>query len=101
MNPITVLYFGDLMARLQIGRESLRLPMSVKDVAGLMKLLAMRGGDWRAAFSQARARKAATRWRSSNRCRSEVNGGHGPPYRFKGYLQKSAWGSLQTSRQEI
>ncbi|NCS65412.1 MAG: molybdopterin synthase sulfur carrier subunit [Hydrogenophilales bacterium CG03_land_8_20_14_0_80_62_28] len=55
MNPITVLYFGDLMARLQIGRESLRLPMSVKDVAGLMKLLAMRGGDWRAAFSQARA----------------------------------------------
>ncbi len=55
MNPITVLYFGDLMARLQIGRESLRLPMSVKDVAGLMKLLAMRGGDWRTAFGQTRA----------------------------------------------
>lgn len=55
MNPVTLLYFGDLMARLQIGRESLRLPMSVKDVAGLMKLLAMRGGDWQAAFGQPRA----------------------------------------------
>jgi molybdopterin converting factor small subunit len=54
MNPITLLYFGDLMAKLQIGRENLRLPMSVKDVAGLMKLLAMRGGDWQAAFGQPR-----------------------------------------------
>lgn len=55
MNPVTILYFGDLMARLSIGRESLRLPMSVKDVAGLMKVLAMRGGDWQAAFGQPRA----------------------------------------------
>jgi molybdopterin converting factor small subunit len=55
MNPITILYFGDLMAKLQIGRENLRLPMSVKDVAGLMKVLAMRGGDWQAAFGQSRA----------------------------------------------
>lgn len=55
MNPITILYFGDLMAKLAIGRESLRLPMSVKDVAGLMKVLAMRGGDWQAAFGQPRA----------------------------------------------
>lgn len=54
MNPVTVLYFGDLMAKLQIGRESLRLPMSVKDVAGLMRLLAARGGDWQAAFGGAR-----------------------------------------------
>lgn len=55
MNPVTILYFGDLMARLSIGRESLRLPPSVKDVAGLMKLLAVRGGDWQAAFGQSRA----------------------------------------------
>jgi molybdopterin converting factor small subunit len=55
MNPITLLYFGDLMAQLQIGRESLRLPMSIKDVAGLMKLLAMRGGDWQKAFGTQRA----------------------------------------------
>jgi len=60
MNPITVLYFGDLMAKLQIGRESLRLPMSVKDVAGLMKLLAIRGGDWQVAFGQARASMRVT-----------------------------------------
>lgn len=54
MNPVTLLYFGDLMTQLQIGRESLRLPMAVKDVAGLMKLLAMRGGDWQAAFGNRR-----------------------------------------------
>jgi molybdopterin converting factor small subunit len=55
MNPITLLYFGDLMTRLQIGRESLRLPISVKDVAGLMKLLAQRGGDWQKAFGAPRS----------------------------------------------
>lgn len=54
MNPITVLYFGDLMAKLQIGREQLRLPASVQDVAGLMRILAMRGGDWQQTFGQAR-----------------------------------------------
>lgn len=54
MQPITLLYFGDLMAKLEIGRESLRLPPSVKDVAGLMKLLAMRGGAWQAAFGAQR-----------------------------------------------
>lgn len=54
MNPVTLLYFGDLMAKLSIGRESLRLPMSVKDVAGLMKVLALRGGDWQQAFGQPR-----------------------------------------------
>jgi len=55
MNPITLLYFGDLMTKLQIGRESLRLPMSVKDVTGLMKLLAQRGGEWQTAFGQPRS----------------------------------------------
>jgi molybdopterin converting factor small subunit len=55
MHPITVLYFGDLLTRLLIGRETLRLPASVKDVAGLMKVLALRGGDWQAAFGQPRA----------------------------------------------
>ncbi len=55
MNPVTLLYFGDLMAQLLIGRETLRLPLSVKDIAGLMKLLAMRGGDWQKAFGAPRA----------------------------------------------
>lgn len=54
MNPVTILYFGDLMATLQVGRESLRLPMAVKDVAGLMRLLAARGADWQAAFGAPR-----------------------------------------------
>jgi molybdopterin converting factor small subunit len=55
MNPVTVLYFGDLMARLAIGREQFRLPPNVKDVGMLMRMLALRGGDWQAAFGQARA----------------------------------------------
>jgi len=50
MNPISILYFGDLMARLLIGQEKLRLPASVKDVGGLMRVLAMRGGEWQLAF---------------------------------------------------
>ena len=54
MNPVTVLYFGDLMTQLQIGREQLRLPPSIKDVAGLMRVLAMRGGDWQRIFGQPR-----------------------------------------------
>lgn len=54
MNPVTILYFGDLMAKLGIGREQLRLPPSVKDVGALMKVLAVRGGDWQAAFGQMR-----------------------------------------------
>lgn len=60
MHPITLLYFGDLMAHLQIGRETLRLPLSVRDVAGLMKLLAMRGGDWQKAFGEMRASMRVT-----------------------------------------
>ena len=60
MPPITLLYFGDLMAHLQIGRETLRLPLSVRDVAGLMKLLAMRGGDWQKAFGEMRASMRVT-----------------------------------------
>lgn len=55
MNPVTLLYFGDLMTKLSIGRETLRLPPSIKDVAGLMKVLATRGGDWQAAFGEQRA----------------------------------------------
>ncbi len=54
MEQVTVLYFGDLMARLEIGREQLRLPPGVRDVAGLMRLLAQRGGDWARAFGQPR-----------------------------------------------
>lgn len=50
MEHITVLYFGDLMARLEIGRENLRLPPSLANVSGLMRALAARGGPWSQAF---------------------------------------------------
>lgn len=54
MHTITVFYFGDLMARLNIGRETLRLPPGRAAVAGLMGMLANRGGDW-AVFATPRA----------------------------------------------
>ena len=54
MNPVTILYFGDLMSRLLIGQEKLRLPASVKDVGGLMRVLSMRGGEWQKAFATPR-----------------------------------------------
>lgn len=54
MEQITVLYFGDLMARLEIGRESLRLPSHLASVAGLMRALAARGGPWAQAFGSER-----------------------------------------------
>lgn len=75
MNPITVLYFGDLMARLAIGREVLRLPPSVKDVAGLMKVLAVRGGDWQAAFGQPRATLRITINKRDVDLAAEIKGG--------------------------
>lgn len=46
MHSITVYYFGDLMAKLNIGRETLRIPPTRATVGGLMSLLANRGGDW-------------------------------------------------------
>ena len=55
MEQVTVLYFGDLMAKLEIGREQLRLPPNAKDISGLMRMLAMRGGDWAQAFGKPRA----------------------------------------------
>ena len=55
MNPITVFYFGDLMTQLSIGREQFRLPPNVKDLATLMRMLSMRGGDWQAAFGKPRS----------------------------------------------
>jgi molybdopterin converting factor small subunit len=55
MPPVTVLYFGDLMNQLAIGREQLRLPPNVATVEALMRLLSQRGGDWKRAFAQPRA----------------------------------------------
>lgn len=54
MQSVTLLYFGDLMSRLMIGRETLRLPSSVHDIGGLMRLLALRGGEWQKAFGAPR-----------------------------------------------
>lgn len=55
MYTLTLFYFGDLMNQLGIGRETLRIPANKATVAGLLSLLAMRGGDWQKAFATPRA----------------------------------------------
>jgi|GEM_PF-1130972 len=55
MHNLTLYYFGDLMGKLGLGRETLRIPASHATIAGLMNLLAIRGGDWDKAFSSPRS----------------------------------------------
>ena len=55
MHNLTIYYFGDLMGKLGLGRETLRIPPAHATVAGLMNLLAIRGGDWDKAFSKPRS----------------------------------------------
>jgi len=55
MHNLTIYYFGDLMGKLGLGRETLRVPPSHATIAGLMSLLAIRGGDWDKAFSKPRS----------------------------------------------
>jgi molybdopterin converting factor small subunit len=73
--PITVLYFGDLMAQLSIGREQFRLPPNVKDVTTLMRMLALRGGDWKKAFDQPRATLRITVNKKDADAATTLNGG--------------------------
>ena len=75
MNPVTLLYFGDLMAKLSIGREQMRLPPNVKDVGTLMRMLAMRGGDWKKAFDQPRATLRITVNKKDASADTPINGG--------------------------
>ena len=55
MHNLTIYYFGDLMGKLGLGRETLRIPPTHATITGLMKLLAIRGGDWDKAFSTPRS----------------------------------------------
>lgn len=75
MNPITVLYFGDLMAQLSIGREQFRLPPNVKDIGSLMRMLTMRGGDWKKAFDTPRATLRITVNKKDASAETPINGG--------------------------
>lgn len=43
---IRVLYFASLRERLHTTEEAMALPPEVRDVAGLRRLLAARGGEW-------------------------------------------------------
>jgi molybdopterin synthase sulfur carrier subunit len=43
---LKILYFASLRETLGTGSEELRLPVGVADVAGLIGLLAARGGPW-------------------------------------------------------
>ncbi len=43
---IRILYFASLREKLGSGSESLELPAGVTTVAGVLELLAARGGEW-------------------------------------------------------
>jgi len=75
MNPITVLYFGDLMNTVGIGREQFRLPPNIQDIAGVMRLLSMRGGDWKQAFGTPRGTLQVRINKKEAGMESPVNGG--------------------------
>ena len=48
---IRILYFARLRDALGISAEEVELPLQVKDVAGLMRWLAERGGAWQEEFN--------------------------------------------------
>lgn len=43
---LKILYFASLRETLGLGAEEIALPSDVNDVAGLLKFLMARGGDW-------------------------------------------------------
>ncbi len=49
---ITLLYFGHLVSMLGRESEYLFLPLTVKDIQGLMNHLARRGEPWQGLFSK-------------------------------------------------
>ncbi len=67
MHTLTIYYFGDLMGKLGLGRETLRIPPSHATIAGLMNLLAIRGADWSKTFSAPRS----TRKIMVNKCAAQ------------------------------
>lgn len=56
---VTVLYFARLRETLGRAREDLELPADVRDVTGVQRLLAGRGGAWAEAFGAGRNVRAA------------------------------------------
>ncbi len=52
---ITILYFGHLVEMLHRESEFMFLPLTIKDVQGLMAHLARRGEEWPLVFEKARA----------------------------------------------
>jgi molybdopterin converting factor small subunit len=51
---ITILYFGHLAAMLYRESEVMFLPLTIKDIRGLMAHLARRGDNWSAVFEKPR-----------------------------------------------
>jgi len=56
---ITILYFARLRETLGKGSETLDLPRDVRDIAGLQRMLASRGGPWAEILGQDRNVRAA------------------------------------------
>lgn len=56
---ITILYFARLREALGKGSETLDLPREVRDIAGLQRMLAGRGGPWTEVLGQGTNVRAA------------------------------------------
>jgi molybdopterin converting factor, subunit 1, non-archaeal len=56
---ITILYFARLREALGKGSETLDLPREVRDIAGLQRMLAGRGGPWTEALGHGTNVRAA------------------------------------------
>lgn len=56
---ITILYFARLRETLGKGVETLDLPRDVRDITGLQRLLAARGGPWAETLGRDRNVRAA------------------------------------------
>ena len=72
---ITILYFGHLVEMLHRESEFMFLPLTIKDVKGLMAHLARRGEEWPQAFEKPRASMKITVNKQFAEVDTQIKGG--------------------------
>lgn len=72
---ITILYFGHLAEMLGRESEILFLPLTVKDIQGLMAHLARRGDNWSVVFEKPRASMKITVNKAFAEATTTIQGG--------------------------
>ncbi len=72
---ITILYFGHLVEMLHRESEFMFLPLTIKDVKGLMAHLARRGEEWPQVFEKPRASMKITVNKQFAEVDTQIKGG--------------------------